>query len=153
MTEEPGKPEDLEVARLQRRLVDFAAARNWQRYHTPKNLVAALSGFGALFAAIPFLIFYGLAFEFALKQAHNAAALGTVTLAAGVFFLHGGAALGFRQMFGMIAATVGLALIAYAGEKWWDKDGGFVLSLAATAAALFVPARWARTTRVATAHR
>ncbi|MFF5339630.1 nucleotide pyrophosphohydrolase [Streptomyces althioticus] len=27
---------------LQRRLADFAAARNWQPYHTPKNLVAAL---------------------------------------------------------------------------------------------------------------
>ncbi|MFF9296698.1 nucleotide pyrophosphohydrolase [Streptomyces sp. NPDC014764] len=27
---------------LQRRLADFAAARNWQSFHTPKNLVAAL---------------------------------------------------------------------------------------------------------------
>jgi NTP pyrophosphatase (non-canonical NTP hydrolase) len=31
------------VAKLQRRLADFAAARDWQPYHTPKNLVAALS--------------------------------------------------------------------------------------------------------------
>jgi NTP pyrophosphatase (non-canonical NTP hydrolase) len=40
-----GQPrrEALDVARLQRRLADFAAARNWQPYHTPKNLVAALS--------------------------------------------------------------------------------------------------------------
>ncbi|MBH5337429.1 nucleotide pyrophosphohydrolase [Streptomyces pactum] len=28
---------------LQRRLADFAAARDWQPYHTPKNLAAALS--------------------------------------------------------------------------------------------------------------
>lgn len=28
---------------LQRRLAEFAAARHWQPYHTPKNLVAALS--------------------------------------------------------------------------------------------------------------
>ncbi|MFI8831904.1 nucleotide pyrophosphohydrolase [Streptomyces afghaniensis] len=35
--------EPLDVARLQRRLAEFAAARNWQPYHTPKNLVAALS--------------------------------------------------------------------------------------------------------------
>ncbi|MFJ3901321.1 nucleotide pyrophosphohydrolase [Streptomyces sp. NPDC090025] len=28
---------------MQRRLVDFAAARAWQPYHTPKNLAAALS--------------------------------------------------------------------------------------------------------------
>ncbi|MFF8599704.1 nucleotide pyrophosphohydrolase [Streptomyces sp. NPDC015232] len=28
---------------LRRRLVEFAAARDWQPYHTPKNLAAALS--------------------------------------------------------------------------------------------------------------
>ncbi|MFI9052162.1 nucleotide pyrophosphohydrolase [Streptomyces sp. NPDC053427] len=28
---------------LQRRLAAFAAARDWQQYHTPKNLAAALS--------------------------------------------------------------------------------------------------------------
>lgn len=28
---------------LQRRLADFAAARDWQPFHTPKNLAAALS--------------------------------------------------------------------------------------------------------------
>ncbi|MEV5873260.1 nucleotide pyrophosphohydrolase [Streptomyces sp. NPDC052101] len=35
--------EPLDLARLQRRLAEFAAARNWQPYHTPKNLAAALS--------------------------------------------------------------------------------------------------------------
>ena len=34
---------ELDVAQLQRRLADFAAARNWQPFHTPKNLAAALS--------------------------------------------------------------------------------------------------------------
>ncbi|MEK0100411.1 nucleotide pyrophosphohydrolase [Streptomyces sp. A475] len=34
---------ELDVAGLQRRLARFAAARNWEQYHTPKNLVAALS--------------------------------------------------------------------------------------------------------------
>ncbi|GAA2565043.1 nucleotide pyrophosphohydrolase [Streptomyces lienomycini] len=34
-------PRDL-VA-LRRRLAEFAAARHWQPYHTPKNLAAALS--------------------------------------------------------------------------------------------------------------
>lgn len=33
----------LGVAGLQRRLAEFAAARNWQPYHTPKNLATALS--------------------------------------------------------------------------------------------------------------
>ncbi|MEU7583965.1 nucleotide pyrophosphohydrolase [Streptomyces sp. NPDC041068] len=35
--------ERLDVAGLQRRLAEFAAARDWEQYHTPKNLVAALS--------------------------------------------------------------------------------------------------------------
>jgi NTP pyrophosphatase (non-canonical NTP hydrolase) len=34
---------ELDVAGLQRRLTEFAAARDWGQYHTPKNLVAALS--------------------------------------------------------------------------------------------------------------
>jgi NTP pyrophosphatase (non-canonical NTP hydrolase) len=38
--DDASRPADLPA--LQRRLVDFAAARNWQPYHTPKNLVAAL---------------------------------------------------------------------------------------------------------------
>lgn len=32
-----------DIAALQRRLADFAAARDWQPFHTPKNLAAALS--------------------------------------------------------------------------------------------------------------
>ncbi|NJP45179.1 nucleotide pyrophosphohydrolase [Actinacidiphila epipremni] len=35
--------QQLDLAGLQRRLVDFAAARDWQPFHTPKNLAAALS--------------------------------------------------------------------------------------------------------------
>lgn len=31
------------MAELQRRLAAFAAARDWEQYHTPKNLAAALS--------------------------------------------------------------------------------------------------------------
>ncbi|MEU2563308.1 nucleotide pyrophosphohydrolase [Streptomyces longispororuber] len=34
---------DHDIAGLQRRLAEFAAARNWEPYHTPKNLAAALS--------------------------------------------------------------------------------------------------------------
>lgn len=32
-----------DLAALQRRLAEFAAARHWQPFHTPKNLAAALS--------------------------------------------------------------------------------------------------------------
>lgn len=31
------------LSQLQRRLAEFAAARDWGQYHTPKNLAAALS--------------------------------------------------------------------------------------------------------------
>ncbi|MEV5609492.1 nucleotide pyrophosphohydrolase [Streptomyces sp. NPDC052225] len=37
------QPRPLDVAALQTRLARFAAARNWQPFHTPKNLAAALS--------------------------------------------------------------------------------------------------------------
>ncbi|NUP53748.1 MAG: nucleotide pyrophosphohydrolase [Catenulispora sp.] len=33
---------DLDIASLQERLSEFAAAREWGRYHTPKNLAMAL---------------------------------------------------------------------------------------------------------------
>ncbi|KPI23483.1 MazG nucleotide pyrophosphohydrolase [Actinobacteria bacterium OK074] len=33
----------LDVAQLRHRLAEFAAARNWGQYHTPKNLASALS--------------------------------------------------------------------------------------------------------------
>ncbi|QNP69652.1 nucleotide pyrophosphohydrolase [Streptomyces roseirectus] len=38
-----GETPPPDVAALQRRLAEFAAARDWQPFHTPKNLVAALS--------------------------------------------------------------------------------------------------------------
>ncbi|MFD7613210.1 nucleotide pyrophosphohydrolase [Streptomyces sp. NPDC059828] len=34
---------ELDVKTLQRRLVEFAAARDWGPYHTPKNLAVALT--------------------------------------------------------------------------------------------------------------
>lgn len=39
----PDGVSELDVATIQRRLAEFAAVRNWQPYHTPKNLVSALS--------------------------------------------------------------------------------------------------------------
>lgn len=34
---------ELDVRALQQRLAAFAAARDWEQYHTPKNLASALS--------------------------------------------------------------------------------------------------------------
>ncbi|MFJ4714061.1 nucleotide pyrophosphohydrolase [Streptomyces sp. NPDC088785] len=39
----PAAGGDLDVAALQTRLARFAAARDWQPFHTPKNLATALS--------------------------------------------------------------------------------------------------------------
>lgn len=39
----PSGPSGPALPQLQRRLAEFAAARDWGRYHTPKNLAAALS--------------------------------------------------------------------------------------------------------------
>ncbi|MFI0739124.1 nucleotide pyrophosphohydrolase [Streptomyces sp. NPDC021100] len=41
MTEHHASAQNLDA--LRRRLADFAAARHWQPFHTPKNLAAALS--------------------------------------------------------------------------------------------------------------
>lgn len=38
-----GSTERADLASLQRRLAEFARARGWGQYHTPKNLSAALS--------------------------------------------------------------------------------------------------------------
>lgn len=40
---EPEPPHGERLYQLQRRLADFAAARDWGPYHTPKNLAVALS--------------------------------------------------------------------------------------------------------------
>ncbi|MFK0220217.1 nucleotide pyrophosphohydrolase [Streptomyces vinaceus] len=40
--QEPPHPTDR-LRQLQRRLAEFAAARGWEPYHTPKNLASALS--------------------------------------------------------------------------------------------------------------
>jgi NTP pyrophosphatase (non-canonical NTP hydrolase) len=42
MPSSAGPAAALDVATLQRRLADFAAARRWQPFHTPKNLASAL---------------------------------------------------------------------------------------------------------------
>ncbi|MFG2622006.1 nucleotide pyrophosphohydrolase [Streptomyces sp. NPDC048507] len=41
--EAPKPPQGDRLRQLQLRLADFAAARNWGPYHTPKNLAVALS--------------------------------------------------------------------------------------------------------------
>jgi uncharacterized membrane-anchored protein len=106
--------------------------------------LAVLTGFGALIAAVPFLIVYGVLFETLLKSAAGSGMLGALTLAAAVFILRGGQAFGFRQMFGVIAAFVGLALLAQAIGRSLERDAGFALCLIAAATAFAIPSRGAR---------
>ena len=39
---EANAPETLDIPQLQKRLRAFAAARDWEKFHTPKNLAMAL---------------------------------------------------------------------------------------------------------------
>lgn len=43
MTTEPTGPAGADFTQLQERLHNFARARNWQRYHSPKNLAMSLA--------------------------------------------------------------------------------------------------------------
>lgn len=43
MTTEPTAPSEANFTRLQERLRVFAHARNWERYHSPKNLAMSLA--------------------------------------------------------------------------------------------------------------
>ncbi len=106
--------------------------------------LAVLTGFGALIAAVPFLIVYGFLFETLLKSATGSGMLGAVTLVAAVVILRGGQAFGFRQMFGVIAAFVGLALLTQAIGRSFERDAGFALCLIAAATAFAIPSRGAR---------
>ncbi|MGV9264478.1 nucleotide pyrophosphohydrolase [Kitasatospora sp. NPDC003701] len=43
MSERETEPADPTLESLRRRLTEFAAARSWEPFHTPKNLAAALT--------------------------------------------------------------------------------------------------------------
>ncbi len=106
--------------------------------------LAALSGLGALLAAFPLMMLYTLVFDALAKEPAFAALIGGATLAIAVFILRGGVAFGFRQMFGLIAAGVGMALVGYAALEWFDRDAGFALALLSALVAFAVPASWMR---------
>ena len=38
-----GKPDEVDLAELTRRVREFAEARDWEQFHTPKNLAMALA--------------------------------------------------------------------------------------------------------------
>ena len=106
--------------------------------------LAALSGFGALLAAMPILTVYGLLFGTFLDTASGAAMAGALTLIPAVFIMRGGAPFSFRQMFGLILSGVSTALLVYALTRWFKRDAGFVLALIAIVVGFAVQARWMR---------
>ena len=106
--------------------------------------LAALSGFGALLAAMPILTVYGLLFGTFLDTASGAAMAGALTLIPAVFIMRGGAPFSFRQMFGLILSGVSTALLVYALTRWFKRDAGFVLAFIAIVVGFAVQARWMR---------
>lgn len=40
----PSDPRLLDIARLEEKLAEFASERDWDRFHTPRNLLLALTG-------------------------------------------------------------------------------------------------------------
>ena len=106
--------------------------------------LAALSGFGALLAAVPVLSVYALMFDTLLNKPSGAALVGVLTLIPAVFIMRGGAPFSFRQMFGLIMAGVATALLIYASGRWLERNAGFALALLAIAVGFTVQARWMR---------
>ncbi|HMN73999.1 MAG TPA: GDYXXLXY domain-containing protein [Rhodoblastus sp.] len=106
--------------------------------------LAALSGFGALLAALPVLSVYALLFASFIERPPGAAMVGVLTLIPAVFIMRGGAPFSFRQMFGLIMAAVSTALLIYALTSWFRPDAGFVLAALAIAVGFAVKARWMR---------
>jgi uncharacterized membrane-anchored protein len=104
--------------------------------------LAALSGFGALLAAAPFVILYGLVFG---ENPASAAFNGLLALGFALFLLRDGAPFGFRQMFGFITVVTSFLLIGYAViDAVGFADSGFLMAGAAALAAAFTPVRWMR---------
>lgn len=106
--------------------------------------LVALSGFGALLAAMPILAIYGLLFGRFLDKPAGAAMVGVLTMIPAVFVMRGGAPFSFRQMFGLILAGVSTALLVFALGTWFRHDVGFILAILAAAVGFLVKARWMR---------
>jgi len=106
--------------------------------------LAALSGFGALLAAMPILSLYGLLFGTSLDKPPGAAMAGVLTLVPAVLIMRGGAPFSFRQMFGLIMAGASTALLIYALTSWFKRDAGYVLAVLAIVVGFSVKARWMR---------
>ena len=106
--------------------------------------LAALSGFGALLAAMPVLTVYGLLFGTFLDTPSGAAVAGALTLIPAVFVMRGGQPFSFRQMFGLIMSGVSTALLIYALTRWFKRDAAFLLAIIAMVVGFTVQARWMR---------
>ncbi len=107
--------------------------------------LVALSGLGALLAAVPFVLFFGLLFDNFAGEKSAVLVTGILVLGGAILLLRGGAMLGFRQIFGFISAVVGVFLIGWgAASIFRFADLGFVLAAVVSFAAIFIPARWAR---------
>jgi uncharacterized membrane-anchored protein len=108
--------------------------------------LVALSGFGAVLAAVPVLMFFALLLD---DPSHSLVlAVGALTLGGAILLLRGGAALGFRQIFGLIAAIAGIVLIGWGIYGVFRlpnfEELGVPLAAVIAVCAALVPAAWVR---------
>ncbi|MDR2195947.1 MAG: GDYXXLXY domain-containing protein [Gallionellaceae bacterium] len=106
--------------------------------------LAALSGFGALLAAMPLLLLLASIFGGMLERPANAAIIGALIFSGAIFSLRNSVSFGFRQMLGFIMSVVGFLLIGYAAFDAMEFDGGFILAAVIALAAWFTTVRWVR---------
>ncbi len=107
--------------------------------------VTVLSGIGAIFAAIPFLFAYFVAFGGFTRHGAGMYVMGALTIAGSVAVLRRAANLGFRQQFGFIMLVVGGVLLSFA----LLRDAPLMLATALMLAigiglTLAIPVAWIR---------
>lgn len=105
--------------------------------------VAVMTGIGALFAAVPILIFLGLAFGPLMERGPGPYLFGGGLLVAALFLFRGSSSLTFRQQFGVVTLIISLMLIGYGIYRDLAISAANALMLAVcTGLAFAVPRGW-----------
>lgn len=120
-------------------------ARSVRALATSRWPIAVLTGLGALLAAVPLWIFYGLAFATFMKSPIGAFALGLVTIAGALALLHRADGAGFRAQLGFIALLTGLGVTAFGSiDGLRATNGSLVMTVMLAALAIAIGVAWIR---------
>lgn len=105
--------------------------------------VVAMSAIGAVIAAVPILLFFGLALGDILMKGPGPFIVGGLLLAAALGVVRASQPLGFRQHLGIIGLIVGLMLLGFGCYRDLPTDAAHLaMLLAVCGLALAVPAGW-----------